>query len=426
MHPSRRLRAGPRFALWIACLGASACASTADGTVGVARDAGAGDVTISTGPCAWRALPAVEVSPPGAPGSSLVDAVATADGAWFTYRVRRADGMDALHVLRVNEDARPHPATPSWSVANLALYALPADGAARASMLTEGDRVEVLLDGAVPRGSCAWLRIDPRVMRTFRPIDFANAGRFSLNGCAALLRTASGSSFMSEQVRAVWGTEVLRLDAEGALAGADELPTTEGPTQSGMTRVALDGGDFLAAWVETTGPGLGRYRTRARRFAERGAAAGEAQLLAESPVALRDPSLTRTRDGAFALWEGPADGGPVSYALHGRALGPDGAPRGETRAYTELAFTLGGVSVTSRGDEVLGTAITARDGVRLTFLALDRAGAPTAVVDVGLRDLEGPARLARVVATPQGALVFATIAQGPQGGRVMAVPMRCR
>jgi hypothetical protein len=391
------------------------CAATVDGTRG---DAGASP----GGNCAWRALPAVEVSPPGEPRHRLVDAVGTADGAWVAWRARRPGrDDDELYVTRVTEDGTAHPETPAGSVVRSAVLEVPASESLTLSMLAEGSRLTLLADGRTDRGGCVWAQSVGSNARDTRPVDLTPFGApFGLGGCRELLSAEGGFSFVIEQVRATWGTEVMRLDAEGRWLGRDEIAMTGRPTQSGVTRIALDGGDFFGSWVEAGSRErpAGLY---VRRFSARGEARGETQQLASSPETLKDAVLTRMPAGALALWEGGA-----GSALVVRAIGPDAAPRGESVAVPALGSVLGGLSASTRGEQALATAIHANDGVRLSFLMLSAGGAVQLRLDTGLRDVDGPLRVARVTPTRQGALVFTTVAQGDRGGRVVAVPIRCQ
>ncbi|MEZ4394614.1 MAG: hypothetical protein R3A48_26370 [Polyangiales bacterium] len=414
---------------WLLLTALAGCAATVDGTAsgdagGAAHDA---DVPAAPRDCAWRPAAAVEVSPPGDLRYRLVDAAPTPDGAWVTYRARRPGGDDdELFVTRVTASGEPHPGAPLGSVIRAPLFGLAGTASLQTSMLGEGEGLTMLFGGETDRGACVWARLagpDTRAIRSLNPSELA-AG-FTLTGCGAMLRTAGGYSFVSEQVRALWGTTLLELDEGGGFTRSSELPMTAGPTQSGVSRVALPGGDFLGSWVEAAAPQGRMSSLNARRFSERGEARGDTFAITTTVETLKDSVLTLTAEGVVALWEGPADRFPASDALLVRALSRDGRPVEEPQALTSLGFFLGGLSAAARGDELLATAITARDGMRLELVVMSARGALRAQVDTGLRDLDGPLRLSRVTATREGALVFATVAQGERGGRVVAVPMRC-
>lgn len=293
-------------------------------------------------------------------------------------------------------------------------------------MVAEGERVAVLASGATDRGECVWSLHEGAIERTVRSIELgALAGGFALAGCQSMLRARGGYSFVSEQVRALWGTTQIELDSNGVFVRRGDLPMTTAPSQGGMSRLALDDGDFLGSWISAPITGRRESSLEVRRFNATGEARGALYGVASTPETLKDHALVRAREGLLALWEGPADRFPASDALNVRALSLDGAPLAEARALTSLGFFLGGLSAASRGDEFFATALTAREGMRLEFLVLDPTGGVRAQVDTRLSGLDGPLRLARVTATPLGALVFATIAQGERGGRVVAVPMRC-
>lgn len=412
--------------LWLAAL--SGCAATVDGTAAsdAGSDAGA-DVPVTPRDCAWRPSPAVEVSPPGDLRYRLVDAAPSADGAWVTFRARRPGrDDDELFVTRVTASGAPHPATPLGSVSRASLFGLAGTASLQSSMLGEGERLTLLFGGETDRGGCVWAQLagaNERTIRSLNPSEFA--GGLSLTGCGAMLRTVGGYSFVSEQVRALWGTTLLELDEGGEFTRSGELPMTVGQTQAGVSRTTLPGGDFLGSWVEAAAPQTRMSSLNARRYSARGEARGDTFAITTTDETLKDAVLTLTTEGVVALWEGPADSFPASDALVVRALSRDGRPVAEPQALTSLGFYLGGLSAAARGDELLATAITARDGMRLEFVVMSARGALRAQVDTELRDLDGPLRLSRVTATREGALVFATVAQGERGGRVVAVPMRC-
>lgn len=397
------------------------CAATVDGT---GRDAGADvvaaqDAVTRPHACAWRALPAVDVTARPGAGARLVDAVATGDGAWVAYREVSGDiATEALTVARVDADGRRRGATATLfdlrPTASLEAWSDwdPARGVL--ALLAEGD-----LDGG---SGCAWASLDARGARAVRAIDPSAAGPgFSRAGCRALLRTGEGYSFASEQIRAVWGTDLIGLSRAGEFTGARSLPTPEAPAEA-LVRTTLAGGDFVAAWGETW---RGSSALRVRRFDELGAPRGPVGALAAAATPFKGAVVVETSSGMLALWEGLSASLPPADALIARPLDAVAQPSGDPVAHTSLGAFLGGLSATRRGDEVLATAVSARGAVRLTALALDARGVARATVDTGLADVDGPTRAARVVATGSGALVFATVAQRAGGGVVVAVPLRC-
>lgn len=412
-------------------IAATGCAATVDGT---ARDGGAADVPppvdARTGPCQWRARPAVDVTPRSVPRYRLVDAIATEDGAWVAYRFHLPGrDTDALYVARLREDGSPHPDVPEGSTARADLFGLPFRASLEFSMTWDPARrtLATLSEAETDRGGCVWTATEGANARTIRTLDPSSLmPGFARAGCRALLPTRDGYSFVSEQVRALWGTDLLTLSRAGDLLGFRSLPMTEAPAEQGISRIRTRDNGFVATWVETRGVGMARESSlRARRFSEDGLPVGPQQVIARSASTLKNALLVETSAGLVALYEGSADTFPVSDALLTHALDPQGAPAREPEAQSGLGFFLGGLSATTRGDEVLATAVGTRDGIRLAMLRLDARGSLRGQIDTGLNDVDGPTRTARVVATPSGALVFATVAQGAEGGVVVAVPMRC-
>lgn len=415
---------------------AAGCAATVDGSAGdggadaTARDVITAPVDVPTGPCRWRALPAVDVTPRSLPRHRLVDAIATEDGAWVAYRAHLpARDSDELRVIRVREDGTEHPDYPAGTTARADLFALPFRAGLEFSMHWDPTRrtLATLSEGMTDRGACVWTATEGVNARTIRVIDpSAVMPGFSRGGCRALLRTPGGYSFVSEEIRALWGTDLLAMSLAGDLTAAAPLPMTEAPAQQGVSRTALAGGGFVGNWVETTlGAPPRVIGLHARRFTDAGEPTGPMQVIATGSTTLKNAVVVETPGGMLALWEGPADTFPASDALLTRALDARAAPVREAEALSALGFFLGGLSATARGGEVLATAVNGGNGIRLTFAALDARGSLRAQVDTGLADVDGPSRTARVVATRAGALVFATVAQGADGGVVVAVPMRC-
>lgn len=405
------------------------CAATIDARAGDGGDVPA-PADAPSGPCRWRALPAVDVTPRSLPRHRLVDAVATEDGAWVAFRAHLPGrDSDELRVMRLREDGTEHPDYPAGTTARADLYGIPFREGLVFSMVWDAPRrtLATLSEGMTDRGGCVWTATEGPDARTVRMIDpNAVMPGFSRGGCQSLLRTRGGYSFVTEQIRALWGTDLLSMSLAGDLTAARSLPMTEAPAQQGVSRTALAGGGFVANWVETSvGPPPRVTGLHVRRFDEDGTPLGPMQVLASGDATLKNAVVVETSAGMVALWEGQADTFPASEALVTRALDARAAPTREPEALSALGFFLGGLSATTRGPEVLATAVTGRDGLRLTFAALDTRGSLRQQVDTGLADVDGPTRTARVVATPSGALVFATVAQSADGGRVVAVPMRC-
>jgi hypothetical protein len=389
---------------------AAACAETSSGVMG---DAGRNDVVdaadaadAASGPCRWRAGAALDLPRQGAGvRCALADLAAGAPGAWVARVCDRLAG---------DPDAR----------APLVIDRVDARGAAASTTrAAEGadDRAWVAVDDALGRRA-ALLRnaagADETVV-TLGPDGAPTGARsvtgdpmhFSLGGHQDLAVHRAGFSTVAQQIRALWGVSMLRLDAEGRSVSAIDLMFSPAFTPR-IKRLALADRGFFMAWAEPGGaaapPAL-----RVRRYGEDGAPVAAAQVLdARYPrqgdeAPLRVALAPAAGGDALVVWEAEADTLPPLRTVAARRVGPDGAPRAAATLLTSLGFYAGGVDAAGSGGDVLVTAVTGSGVLRVVVAVLGPGGEPRGeLIPVAMVAPTAPERVAaRVVATAGGALV---------------------
>ena len=362
----------------------------------------------------------------------LLDAVATPDGALVAWRERSPAGdRDRVRVRRIREDGTGHP----WSTAGRGsggeVVALDPGGALQFSMVWDAarDGVAMLAGGATDRGACVFARFLGDDSQQWQAVDLDALMGFPLSGCGALARTGGGYSFLTGEVRALWGDQLVFLSDDGRVAGRPaRLAMTGAPTERPMTRGAATGG-FVATWTEAGLGGMrGQVELHARRFDAAGATRGDDQVLQRGAGAVTDAQVLETRDGLLATWHTARDAEGMVAA---RALGPDAAPVGEAVTFPQVP-SIAGVHAAVRGSQVLVAAPTpVTFGTRIYLLVLDGRGAPTqAPLELLMNQQAFTVGPMRVVPTARGALILFETANGfgdagQAGGRILALPVDC-
>ncbi len=413
------VRAVSVAALLVTACGSSVTAVQLDG--GTADVAATVDAPVVLGTCRRATSgPLVVVSDPSDPQRfQLVDAIATPDGALVAWRERDpANGPDRVHVRRVRDDGSVHPWSAPGRMSRGAVVSLPRMADLQFSMAWDAarDAAVMLAAGQTDRGACAFVTFRGDGSQLAQTVELNTLGGFSLSGCGSIARTDDGWSFLTSEVRALWGDQLVFLSEDGRFAGMPtRLPMTEAPTSGPMTRTVVSGG-FVATWVEarTIMPGA-EVALYAQRFDRRGTALGDAVVLDRGEGAYSPARVLETGDGLLATWH--------RQAITVRALRADVSPAGES---VTLARTVpaAGVHADVRGDEVLAvmhTAVFDPSATRLFLVVTDGRGTPLAepirlLPDTPLSFVEET----RVVPTRRGALVVFG-----QGQRVYAVPVDC-
>lgn len=409
------------------------CGSTVGGA-SVSMDAGADvgapvDVPHTPGPCAWTPGEAVVVSlPEDQARFSLVDAVATGDGALIAWRERALNGgPDAVRVVRVDGAGRRHPWSADGSLTRGEVVTLPMNAPLQFSMAWEASRSRavMLAGGATDRGECVFASFTGTSERLWQRAEPPTGG-FVLSGCGSLGRHPDGWSYLTAEVRALWGEQLVRMDDTGHVTGATRLPMTARQPDVAVTRNALAGG-FAARWTESMREGLQTVRElHLRRYDDLGAPAGEDVVAQRVHGAIHDPRVVEVGDGALAVWREGVDTLPPLDGVAVRPLARDLSPTADAVVYTRLGFVVGGLDATARDGEVLAVTALGSGVIRAVLLSFDAAGAlRVGPVALPIVSDAGPIERLRVVATPEGALVVATRAE-VSGTRVVAVPVACR
>lgn len=398
--------------------------STADASV----DAPAVDVPTTSSSCRSAVGQRFTVisDPPDRQRFRLVDAIPTPDGALVAWRERNPNGRDdQVRVRRIREDATPHPWSAAGRGSRTEVVSLPPSAALQFSMVWDAphDGVTMLAGGPTDRGACVFSRFLGDNSQMWQVVELGSLMGFSLAGCGSLARTPDGYSFLTGEVRALWGDQLVFVTEAGRFAGAPaRLPMTSQPTVAPMTRSVVSGG-FMAAWAESVRGSSGPLQElHLRRFDSRGTPRSndEGQGTADT---VSDAQVLETPAGLLSVWHSGSSlpGGPS--AILAKPVMADARPGGFLVPFTGRPW-IRGIHATARGDEVLVAAPTSEAAIYLLRLSgrgaalaepleLWRSASPVAV---------GPVR---VVATARGALVVFEVETAEQGGRIVAVPVDC-
>ena len=422
-----------RRAAGLLALGTAACSAT------VTSERLRGDAAVEgSAACRWSLADDLDHSvvvsdPPEERRFRLLDAVPTPDGALVAWRERNPDGRsDQVRVRRLQEDATPHPWSAPGRGSRAAVVTLAVSDPLQFSMVWEGPRdgVAMLAGGPTDRGECVFARFLGDNSQAWQTVALGSLMGFSLAGCGSLARAADGYSFLTGEVRALWGDELVFLSSEGRFAGSPtRLPMTSQPSVGPITRRATADG-FLATWVQ---PGAGSARAErelhVRRFDARGAAAGDDVVVAGPVGNILDPQAFATASGALALWRSFADPARPDEVPEVRPLGVDARPAGPAAPFAPALAAAAAlfVDATTRGSEVIAVATgTSASGPRLYFLPLTDRGELRGAA-LAMRAGQRPFLLgvAKVVPTPRGALLVFEADLTGTGGRIFAVPVDC-
>lgn len=251
-------------------------------------------------------------------------------------------------------------------------------------------------------------------------------GGFSLTGCRDLLANRAGFTFLSDQVRALWGVSMVQLDPTGA------TPTQMAPglltivPEVPYTRFALSDRSFVFLWKSPMTAQTATPRLYAQRFNEDGTERRMPQTVQETEHMTRNFVATEAGDGMLALWEETIDTFPTQYGIAVRSLDANGQARGAVRFLTELGFYQGGLSATLARGDVLATGITGSGVLRPAVVPLAADGSSRGAI-IGLPVPPSASLIAdvRIVTTSTGALVVYTTDPAQYPNRLVAVPLLC-
>lgn len=275
-------------------------------------------------------------------------------------------------------------------------------------------------------GTCGFIALDATGNPSARRAVMFPGGGFSLTGCRDLLANRAGFTFLSDQVRALWGVSMVQLDPTGA------TPTQMAPglltiiPEVPYTRFAFSDRSFMFLWKSSMTAQAATPRLQAQRFNEDGTMRAMPQTVQETAHMTRGFVATETGDGMLALWEETVDTLPMLYGIAVRSLDANGQARGAVRVLTELGFYQGGLAATFARGDVLATGITGSGVLRPVVVPLAADGSSRGAI-LGLPVPQGAALIAdvRIVTTSTGALVVYTTDPMQYPNRLVAVPLTC-
>jgi hypothetical protein len=236
--------------------------TTRDGAVDAqpTTDAPSPPADVPAGPCGWRAGEAVCSRRPPAPRPhrTLLDLRPAEGGAWaLTSDDAGGDRAPDLALERIDADGRRRavvrlPPGFSPTTASLAVD----ESLGRRAVLAESRAGDVRrLRGGAPR------RVGrPRGAGARSP---SPPNGFSLAGCRDLLPNAAGFTFLTEQVRALWGVEMVQLDAEGRTPAQVRDALYEGAPEMAFGRFGLPDRGFAFVRVPSRRAPVGGHRAAA-------------------------------------------------------------------------------------------------------------------------------------------------------------------
>ena len=419
-----------------------ACSSTTAGTTSDATDVVTVDATppadtvtpadvqappdvatdVPPGACRWVAGEAVELHVMGDRSSRrILDVKSAEGGAWVLTTddagiSRQPDTtlerLDATGHRRANGTVRITGSSPSF--ASLAI-----DEALGRRAILEEQR-------ANSSSPCGLVALDAMGAPSPRRTVMFPGGGFSLTGCRDLLANRAGFTFLSDQVRALWGVSMVQLDPMGA------TPTQMAPglltivPEVPYTRVVLSDRSFVFLWKSPMTAQTATPRLYAQRFNEDGTERRMPQTVQETEHMTRNFVATEAGDGMLAIWEETIDTFPTQYGIAVRSLDANGQGRGAVRFLTDLGFYQGGLSATLARGDVLATGITGSGVLRPAVVPLAADGSSRGSI-IGLPVPPSASQIAdvRIVKTSTGALVVYTTDPAQYPNRLVAVPLLC-
>ncbi len=427
------MRSFPLAAFVVLC---AACSNTLSGVVSdastntpdvpAARPDVAPDVAPDrpvAGPCRWRAGEAVVLprDPADRSRRALLDLVPAEGGAWVLTSDDAGGGRDldtTLERLDATGHRRPNGAVRLESIHTQRASLAVDEALGRRAVLEEAGGT-----GSTP---CFLSLLDPAgALTARREVTFPRGG-FSLAGCRGLMANRAGWTFLSEQIRALWGVSMVQLDPMGQTPMQPAPSVYDGFPEVAYARFALSERSFMLLWHEAGAQGAPPYRLRVQHFTEDAAPLAEPYTFHENPSPLRGFLATPAGDGAMALWAEPVDLPPRTYHVAVRALERGGRPRAPTRVLSELGAYQGGLSAAHARGDILATAISGSGVLRPVVIPLGPDGSPRGAL-VPIPTPPGTVQIGevRIVPTPAGALVVYTTDPMVYPNRVVAVPLGC-
>ncbi|MBI5515934.1 MAG: hypothetical protein HY909_19285 [Deltaproteobacteria bacterium] len=422
MEPSRR-----GWALWVFAVAVGGCPSTTAGSAaGDAGDAAGppGDAPLQ-GPCRWSVGEAVVLEAPGSPSThrALLDLQPAEGGAWALFSDDAGGARQPDTVLER--------LTPSGRRREGGVVRFPSGFAPEAASLAVDEtyrRYAVLAEaGGTGMERCSLALLDSQGRPSAPRSVTLPAGGFSLAGCRYLQGGAQGFTFLSEQVRALWGVSMVQLDPAGSTPSQRAPTVFEGYPPVSYARFPLPDRAFALLWSEPAMGSASLHRLLLRLFNADGDARAERVELRGNGLTLRRPSVVSLPPGMVALWEEADADPPRSFRIVLRTVDAAGLP-GASRALSEARA--GGSSdlltAVTAGGELLAGYVTGSGVLSPRVLPLGPDGGGMA----GALPLPLPAGATRVEAlrlspTQTGALAVFTTDPGAFPNRAVAVPLTC-
>lgn len=374
-------------------------------------------VDAAIGACRWTPSTPFAVTPDGDLRWRLLAATSIGSGAHVALAQSLADGTTRVATASALFDAN------APTRVRLQEHAMGGRTAiASVTATASGDTRWTLFD--VEGQPCTLLRQSVDRPSVMQPIDLSAVGMgFTLSGCRSVGQTSGGVSFLSEQVRAVWGTEVITADSDGRSPTRAELPMEASSPSTAATRTMLSDRSFV---VQTVSVWRGRTAIRVQRFDERLASRGEGQEIATVAIEPKFVTTVEHTSGLLALWDNAVDTLPPVFGLATRALDANGRPLEDVVEHAELGMLSGTADATSFAGGILATGRFLDGTPRQRFVVLDQRGRSVgAPIDLAGITLGVGAATSKIVATREGALVLTEVSVGTSGGQVIAIPIRC-
>lgn len=367
--------------------------------------------------CRWVAREPIAVTPRGSPAFRLLEATELPDGALVAARDSIVGTEDHLWLAALRNGA--------VSLDRVATIARDANVSASLAVDARSNAHFALFDGVANR--CLFVRrsVDTPSTETSLDPTMLTMG-FTMAGCRDLWLNQTTLSFLSEEVRAVWGTQQLVIDTAGRFVRADRLPMSSAQPVDRTMRSALSATEQVALTVMPTRQPQS-FELRAQALDDRAMPRVESALIATTAIAATAPHVVAVNGGLLALWDNAVDTLPPVFSLAVRPLDARAQPTGELVEHSQLGMLSGVAHATSRAGSALVTGRFIDGSRRQLFLVLDARGAiAQGPIDLALPSLATGVVRSRVVATTTGALVITEVNTQSTGNEIVAVPIECQ
>lgn len=363
--------------------------------------------------CALAQGAIIDVTPADRPVFRLLDAIATREGALVAVREQGSGETHPLSLVTLADGAAQRETVAQASAMAESFASLAADPSSGARY--------ALFDGSTD--GCTFVRRGTAAPITQPFVPSSLGEGFTLEGCRDLLRTNTGLSFLSEQVRAVFGTEQVRIDAAGSFVQRRTVSNV-GPPAARPTRSS----DQLQAFslIQASSRADSRVALTVQQIGEDGMPITAPQLVAELALAPSGATVVRNGGALMAVWGGAVDTFPPVFSLMTRRLDARANPAAPIVEHTELGILSDAPHAVFARGAVYVTARFVDGAAAQRVIELGEDGRPArAPIALTLPALGAGQARSRVVSTAQGLMVVTEVAVSSAGARVIAVPLRC-